>query len=461
LARAFRPTILATAVAAAVLTVVAYTSPLEVAYMAPEGHIAIETAGSLISMLVAFIVMGRFLQSGRVSDLVLSAALLGLGISNLAFAVVPAALGSHLTPWMTWSRISVRLLGAVGFAFAALAPDSARIARARDAVARTIAVVAAAIAVIGLTFAFLIPDLSLGINPALSPRTSGHVVGHAGVLVVQLAAFFLYSCSAVGFALRAERTGDRLTRWLAVASIAGAIASINYFLYPSLYTQWIYTGDFFRVLFFLILLGGAASEIQHYQRSLADTAALEERRRLARELHDGLAQELAFIATQSRYMSRHERSGDGMEQLVVAAERALDESRSAISALTGPLDAPLDDALAQAAEDVAGRVGVRLRLQLERGIEVPASTREALVRIVREAVSNTARHGKASRVTVALSGGNGVRVRIADDGIGFDTADLAGRGFGLQSMSERARALGGELHVTSTPGSGTQIEVVV
>ena len=126
-----------------------------------------------------------------------------------------------------------------------------------------------------------------------------------------------------------------------------------------------------------------------------------------------------------------------------------------------PLDEPLHAAVAQAAEDVAGRVGVRLRLDLEEDVDVPPSTREGLVRIVREAVSNTARHGRAKCATVELSGGGGVRLRISDDGIGFDTDDRTGHGFGLTSMSERARALGGELHISSTPGAGTEIEVVL
>jgi signal transduction histidine kinase len=125
------------------------------------------------------------------------------------------------------------------------------------------------------------------------------------------------------------------------------------------------------------------------------------------------------------------------------------------------MDEPLDAALAQAAEEVAGRVGVRLKLDLEEGITVTPLMREALVRIVREAVSNTARHGKASVATVELSSDGGVRLRVCDDGIGFDPAERDGRGFGITSMKERARALGGDLSVTSEPGGGTRVEVVL
>jgi NarL family two-component system sensor histidine kinase LiaS len=125
------------------------------------------------------------------------------------------------------------------------------------------------------------------------------------------------------------------------------------------------------------------------------------------------------------------------------------------------MDEPLDNAVAQAAEEVAGRVGLKLKLSLQEGIEVPVETREALVRIVREAVSNATRHGKANTVTIALAGTDGIRLRISDDGIGFDPETRDGPGFGLTSMNERAHALGGSLNVASAPGSGTALEVVL
>ena len=444
------------------ITVVAHATYIDVAYRAPEGHVVIETAGGLVALLVAFIVAGRFLQSGRLSDLILASALSVLGFTNLLFGVLPAATGDAFSAWATWAPIGGRMVGAMGFAAAALVPDK-RLRRPREVLVPVVAMIAGLLTAIGVTFALLAPHLPLGLDPALDPSDPDRdrMVGHASLLALQLAGFVLYAIAAIGFAVRAERNGDRLMAWVAVATSLRAVASLNYFLVPSLYSEWVYVGDFFRMAFFAVLIVGAAREIQHYQRSLEQTAALEERRRLARELHDGLAQELAFIATQSRWLSRRTGADETMDQLVVAAERALDESRSAISALTRPLDEPLHLAIAQAAEDVAGRVDVRLRLALQEGIEVPVATREALVRIVREAVSNTARHGQAKLATVALSADGAVRLRIDDDGIGFDTSDRDGRGFGLTSMSERARTLGGELNVTSSPGSGTCIEVVI
>ena len=71
-------------------------------------------------------------------------------------------------------------------------------------------------------------------------------------------------------------------------------------LFPSLYTDWLYTGDFLRTGAYLLLLIGAVSEIQHYWHVQAELAVLDDRRRLARELHDGVIQELAYIKSEGR-----------------------------------------------------------------------------------------------------------------------------------------------------------------
>lgn len=110
-------------------------------------------------------------------------------------------------------------------------------------------------------------------------------------------------------------------------------------------------GDVFRLVLYLVLLAGAAREIRAYWRSLADAAVLEERRRIARDLHNGMAQELAFIVMRSKQMLAAPADRAGVEQVAVAAQRALDESRRAIAALTRPLDEPVDGALTPVAED--------------------------------------------------------------------------------------------------------------
>lgn len=179
---------------------------------------------------------------------------------------------------------------------------------------------------------------------------------------------------------------------------------------------------------------------------------------MARDLHDGFAQELAFISTQSRRL----KDDPVGERVAHAAERALDESRSAIRALTRRTEDPFDSEVAEVAEQLAARAGARLRLDLQPSVMLPAEPREQLLRILREAVMNGLRHGKATQIAVELAMDGGVRLAVRDNGGGFD-ARGQGRtgGFGLTSMRERAADLGGTLEVFSQPGEGTVVEVVL
>jgi signal transduction histidine kinase len=93
---------------------------------------------------------------------------------------------------------------------------------------------------------------------------------------------------------------------------------------------------------------------------------------------------------------------------------------------------------------------------------VPAKTREALLRIVREAVTNASRHGQAKTIDVTLENGDGIRLLIADDGIGFDPTELVdSEGLGLTTMRARTRDLGGELRITPRPAGGMEVEVLI
>ena len=195
-----------------------------------------------------------------------------------------------------------------------------------------------------------------------------------------------------------------------------------------------------------------------------DAAVERERRRIARDIHDSLAQDLAFIAARVRALERDPAASVRLDHLAIAATRALEHSRTTISTLTRPLDEPLDAALARNATEVAARDGGHAKLRLQAGVVVPPATRESLVMILREAVANAMRHGRAGSVDVSLSQQSWLRLRVTDDGRGFDAAARAARpdaGFGLQSMEERAQALGGGLVVRSAPGAGTTIEVAL
>ncbi|HEV2062228.1 MAG TPA: sensor histidine kinase, partial [Solirubrobacteraceae bacterium] len=305
------------------------------------------------------------------------------------------------------------------------------------------------------------------IDPSLSPDAASRprIVGTPGVLVVQALTMLLFAAAAYGFGRRAERTGDELSSWLAVAATLGSFARLNYLLFPSLYSEWVYTGDFLRLGFFVLLCAGAAREIMRTQRLQAEALMIEDRRRMAREIHDGLAQELAFIASQTqrlgpRTIGRREEQATLVRQLRDAAQRALDESRAAIEVLTLGRDEHVSDAVCRAAENVGERYGARVHVDVADGFDTSRAARDAMVRIVREAVTNAVRHGEARTVRVEMRGPHPVVLRVRDDGKGFDAAAATGSGgFGLTSMRERARALGGELEISSAPGEGATVEV--
>jgi signal transduction histidine kinase len=147
-------------------------------------------------------------------------------------------------------------------------------------------------------------------------------------------------------------------------------------------------------------------------------------------------------------------------QLGAAAQRALDESRRAIAALTIDHDEPLTTVVTNVAEDVANRYGVGVHIELDDNLTLRREVRDTLLWIVREAVTNAACHGRARDVTVEVRAGRPVSVRVRDDGSGFDP-DMAGlrRGaFGLTSMRERAEAIGAAVTIRSTR-AGTTVEV--
>ena len=186
-------------------------------------------------------------------------------------------------------------------------------------------------------------------------------------------------------------------------------------------------------------------------------ATSEERRRVARDLHDGLAHELAFIASKAR------RSGapGEMKELSGAADRALDEARRAITVLSVSTPQSLVAALTQTAEDLGARLGVPVLLDLDERVDVDADVAEQLLRIVREGLTNAAVHGNPHYITVSLREAthDGYQLVIADDGRGFDPAGVDPTRFGLVSMRERAASFDGSFSVSSSPGGGTRLEV--
>ncbi len=151
-----------------------------------------------------------------------------------------------------------------------------------------------------------------------------------------------------------------------------------------------------------------------------------------------------------------------MLQLADAADRALDEARRAITVLSDARPQSLASAVAQTAEDLGARHDMAVHLDLSDGIEIPGDVTENLLRILREAMTNAAKHGASREVTVTLERTDHLRLVVEDDGCGFEPTDSPpAKGFGLLSMKERAESVGGSLSLESSPSCGTRVEVAV
>jgi signal transduction histidine kinase len=452
----------AAAVGVVVTAIVAFVPSARFAYDNPSLHVALETTEGLIAALLSALALGRLRSTGARRDLALAAAFATLAVSNLVVSAAPSvAFQERPGGFITWLAVVLRLAGASAFLWATVAAPSTVVVD-RRLVRRSVAAGAAVLSTSLLAAAaanqWLDPSVVGDLSPAASNRPAFN--GHPLLLVAQAVSGGCFAVAAVLLGRRAAATGDELLGWLAAGAALSAAARVNYCLYPSLYSQWVYVGDVLRLGAYLLFLAGAGREISSYWRDREDVAVDAERRRIARELHDGLAQELAFLRSQTAAMAAGTVVPGMAAHLYAAAERALGESRRAIDVLTEPSRGAIDRAVLQAAQEVATRAGATVVLDSQGSPPaVSEAVHRALLRITREATTNALRHGKADTVSLTLARvDGGVALAVADEGAGFDPGRTRA-GFGLRSMRERAEALSGTLDVRSEPGAGTTVEV--
>lgn len=222
----------------------------------------------------------------------------------------------------------------------------------------------------------------------------------------------------------------------------------------------------------------ALASLAATRAELADAArqagVMAERERLARELHDTVAQSFISVVTQleSADQAFDDRAVDARQHLQSArqiARESLAELRRSVQDLRPDLleGATLTQALQRAAAGWSATSGVRAEVRAT-GEPVPLhpSTEVALLRTVQEALANAGRHAEASRVVVSVSYlGDEVTVDVDDDGVGFDgrigVVRPGSGGFGLVGMRERVLAVGGTLAIETAPGEGTTVAVTV
>jgi signal transduction histidine kinase len=217
----------------------------------------------------------------------------------------------------------------------------------------------------------------------------------------------------------------------------------------------------------------AASAIENARlyTQAQQVATLEERQRLARDLHDSATQSLysvtllAETSRQATIAGDVEVAADCLSQLGEAARQALKEMRLLVYELRPPVleQVGLVGALQQRLDAVEGRAGIETRFLVEHEVELAAPVEEALYRIALEAMNNSLKHAAATLVTVQVRAvGAGIELEVKDNGRGFEPK-VAGDtgGMGLITMRERAERLGGTLTIGSALGEGTNVRVIV
>ncbi|HET7037493.1 MAG TPA: GAF domain-containing sensor histidine kinase [Thermomicrobiaceae bacterium] len=226
------------------------------------------------------------------------------------------------------------------------------------------------------------------------------------------------------------------------------------------------TADELRLLSTIAYQVGIAVERARLAEASARLARAEERTRIAREIHDTLAQGLTAIGLDIEGALRHLTSNPDearirLERALGTARDSLEEARRSVLDLRStPLAGrPLAQALRALARAFTSETGVRVHVQAAGLPELPLRTEAELYRIVQEALTNVRKHADATQVTVVLRAGNGhLSLLVRDDGAGF-APEPAGSGHGILGMRERARLLGGRLRLRSRPGRGTTVSL--
>ena len=219
------------------------------------------------------------------------------------------------------------------------------------------------------------------------------------------------------------------------------------------------------------LVGLAVERARLFSRQAAFGAA-EERNRLAREIHDTLAQGLAAITLQLETadallegQAAPERSRQAVTQALALARANLEEARRSVLDLrAAPLEGrTLAEALQALCEETAAKAHVPVHFAVHGASHpLPLRVEASLYRIAQEALANATRHGQPSTVLAALhlSAARVVLV-VQDDGAGFDAHAIPKGRYGLIGLNERVRLLGGSLVLASSPGQGTRVQVEV
>jgi signal transduction histidine kinase len=428
------------AIATAVFVAVSGVSGYEL----PEAEVAVDTAISVVAAMVAVLAVVKFRVEGRWLDLLLAAGLALAGVGTLAFAVAPSLPAAPPSASWAWSAIAAEVAAA---ALVAVSPFASGRSHHRRAVLTASAMGLAAMLAAAWAFG-LLADGRLALTGLDGERAIGPTVAFALLALLSVTA-------AVGFGLRFRRFGRDLDRWIALALTLVVFADLHYVLVA----ENLLYNDFLRLLAYGVLLVGVW---RAYSSAEFGRAVAEERARVARDIHDGLAQYLFAISTQVSMLDGGAALPDVLPRLREASTAAQQEARFAVLALSSASGtAPFDAALRRYVEFLTADGQLEVELELDADVRLAPDEQIEIFRNVQEGLANLRRHAGAGRAEVVIGHRGGRRVVIVrDDGVGFaGEGDAAGQG--LRNMRLRAETIDGWFSLSTAPGRGTAIEVVL
>ncbi len=417
-------------------------------YALSEARLVLDTAVAIVASMVAVLVAIRFRVEGRALDLLLTAGFAVIALGTFVYGVLPRLDDGELTNREVWAGLGVELVATALIAAASFA--TARLSERRRMLVVAVFLAVAATAGVGVVVALV---------DAAGPTVTEDGARAAGALVVFAALAVLALVATIGFGIRFRRFGRELDSWFALSLTLVVFADLHYVLAPALSTGYVLQGDFLRLLAYGVLLFGVGRAIgdAEFGRAVAD-----ERARVARDIHDGLAQYLFAMSTHVSMLERGASLDELLPRLKQAATAAQQEARFAVLALSSASGtAPFDAALRRYIDFLAADGVLEVELDIDSAVRLAPDEQIEIFRIVQEGLANARRHAGARRawVTIQQRGGRRI-VGVRDDGIGFEDEDMD-LGQGLKNMRSRAASIDGGFTLRSSPGAGTSIEVVL
>jgi signal transduction histidine kinase len=412
----------------------------------PNLRLVLQTIAAFAAGIIAVLAGVRYAVEGRRLDLMLCTGFLVASLSAIAFSIIPALDGNPIQAPEAWAAVVGRTYSWV---FIATAPFLVGRSGPR-ALANTIVV-----SLIGLFLIWLGLRSAGASLPALDPHAETPFALTSFLSTQAL----LNLLALVGFGKRFYERREDLDRWLALGATLMLFASLHYIFTPVLATSSFSRGDFLRLLAYGLLLVGAWRAISF---AVFGRAVAEERARVAREIHDGLAQYLFAVSTHATMLEQGAPPEPTIAKLKEAATAAQQEARYAILALsTAAGNATLDAALRRYVEFVTADGELDVDVEIDPAVRLAPDEQIEVFRIVQEGLGNVRKHANAHHAEVVIGLREGERfVSVRDDGTGFDGQETAA-GQGLKNIKARTQSIEGGFSLTSRPGFGTALEVVL